>query len=68
MALIASTIYRIGLNNVMNCAQSGILLIGVKIPLISINIKMKNRKARIACCAFDDMSEIINPNAVNAVR
>ena len=52
----------------MNCAQSGILFIGVKIPLISINIKMKNRKARIACCAFDDIFEIINPNAVNAVR
>ena len=44
------------------------LLNGVKMPLIRRNIIMKNRNAKIACCALDEILEIISPNAINAVR
>ena len=51
-ARIASAKYRIGLNYVMNLAQSGMEAIGVNIPLISMKITAKNHITNIACWAL----------------
>lgn len=47
---IASIKYFKGLNTVIACAYSGILLIGVNSPLINIRINMKKNITNIDCC------------------
>lgn len=47
---IASIKYFKGLNTVIACAHSGILLIGVNSPLINIRINMKKNITNIDCC------------------
>ena len=47
---IASIKYFKGLNTVIACVHSGILLTGVNSPLINIRINMKKNITNIDCC------------------
>ena len=43
------------------CAQTGILSVGVKIPLIRIKTNIKKKDINITCCCVDEMVETNNP-------
>ena len=65
---IASIKYFKGLNTVIACAHSGILLIGVNNPLSKAKMIKKKNAVSIACCCVDEKEEIAKPNPVKAIK